>query len=411
MSQRTADPHAPQDRQYRRLVSFATAAAVVAHGDSLADTLTAICEEARRTADLAAVQLLLIDPATSRLGLHGAAPADSFWPGFGRTLEQVRRRGAEFMSVQAMREGRPEIMPGRRALMLADPAWEPLHEHLRSLEWDAFVAVPLRWREEPVGAMNVYCRPGQVPDAGDMTFLTALADQVSVAVQHARLAGETVDRRTDEERHRLARGLHDSACQELFSINLHTRAITRALAGDRDLPGADRLPEIRRQVAMIGELADRALDDLRRVIFELYPSELQEEGCARVIARLVATVAEREGLRIRPELPAARLATSPQVDLAVYHVVREALHNVVKHAGAGSVRIRLGPDPDEPGALTLEVGDDGRGLVPEQGTGLGLRSMRDRVERLGGHLWVGTNPDGAGTLVRAVIPDAIEVEA
>lgn len=402
------------DRTYQRLVSFATAAAAVAYGGSLSHTLDAICAQARQTTGLAAVQILLIDPASTRLGLHGAAPVEDFGPGFSDTLEEVRRRGAEFMSVRSLLQNRTLINPGRRALMLADPAWQPLHDHLRAFDWDDFITVPLHIRDTPIGGMNGYCRPGQALDDDDLTFLRALADQVSIAVQHARLHAETTARRTDDERRRLAQGLHDSACQELFSINLHAQAIERLLpapARSQRISGnanPDWLPLVRQHVETITSLTDCALQDLREVVHGLYPDALLEDGCLAVVGRLATSIAERDDLAVEVTMPDDRLRTSAEVDLEVYHVVREALHNIVKHAHATRASIVLQPDDTDPTRLLLTVTDNGRGLPVERIPGMGLRSMRDRIERLGGRIIIDNNPGGTGTLVRAVIPDAIE---
>ncbi len=387
----------------RRLAAFAAAAANVADAGTLRSTLDAICAEMVRTTDLAAAQILLMDAEGERLQVHGAAPA-SAWPAdFAALLEQARRRGAELMSLHAIRARRPVIRPQRKAQMLADPAWAPLHEQFRRFEWETYVSAPLLVREAPVGALNAYYRPGHDPDDGDLTFLASMADHAAVAVQNARLLAESRGKATLDERHRLARDLHDSACQQLFSMTLHIRAAELALPHERPVDEATR-----QSLATLDRLARAALEDLRGLIFELYPTLLHSEGLVEVVRRTAATTASRVRIDIAVQAPDRRLDLDPEVELEAHRLLQEALHNCVKHAAAASVRITVGPDPATPSALLLEVGDDGRGFDPtDAGSGLGLRSMAERAERLGGDLTITSRP-GGGTVVRAVVPRVLD---
>jgi signal transduction histidine kinase len=285
--------------------------------------------------------------------------------------------------------------------MLADPAWQPLHDHLRGFEWDAFVSVPLVARDRPLGAMNAYYLPGQEPDDEDVRFLTSMADQAAVAADNARLFAELKGKAELEERHRLARELHDSACQELFSMNLHIRAAQLALARDR-ASDDDRLS---RHFATIEELAQAALEDMRALVVELYPTLLHSEGLLVAVRQHAASVSAREGLKVTVHAAHDRLELNAGSELEAYRLIQEALHNAVKHSNADAVDIGIGPDPSDAHTLVLEVADDGSGFDSSAVVAgrLGLASMRERAERLGGELTI-TSPVGSGTTVRAVVP-------
>lgn len=418
------------EQDQRRLAAFATAASSMAYAGSLRETLDAICAELVRTVDLAGAQILLIDSDSLQMTLHGAAPSAKFGDDFSARLAVARARGAEFASLTSLRQGAPVVTPGRKALMLADERWTSLHDHLRGFEWDTFVSVPLNGRDAPIGALNIYCRVGYSPGYHDIRFFTAMADQVSVAVQHARLFADSKARTQHEERQRLARELHDSACQELFSINLHVRAakflLARLGAGSAGTASADSTgtasgvgaaveptlqDKLARHVETLGELAHAALEDMRSLIFELYPTVLHDEGLVAVTRQLVASLAAREGIDATVECTDDALAVEGAAALDGYHIIREALHNVVKHARADSVRVLVGSAGRDGRTLVIDVRDDGVGIAPEVTPGrLGLVSMRERAERHGGRFSVSA-ASPRGTVVRVEIPSCVEVLA
>jgi signal transduction histidine kinase len=195
------------------------------------------------------------------------------------------------------------------------------------------------------------------------------------------------------ERARLARELHDSVTQALFSMTLTTRSVELLL--DRDPQGARRL---------LGELKDLerdALAEMRALIFELRPGHLEELGLVAALRLHAGAVQGRTGLPITVEcddLERAPLA----VEDALYRIAQEAIHNVVKHASATSVRVALERRSDD---IELSVEDDGTGFDPDAVPAghLGLAGMRSRAEALGGRL-VLTTGHGCGTRIEAVVP-------
>jgi PAS domain S-box-containing protein len=205
---------------------------------------------------------------------------------------------------------------------------------------------------------------------------------------------------SSEERAHLARELHDSVTQALFSMTLLSRSIELLL--DRDpsqVPG---------KLASLRELQRDALAEMRALIFELRPGNVEEHGLAAALRTHSASLSGRIGL---PVVVEADLPDRPSIEVeeTLYRIAQEALHNVVKHAGAREVRVAVGRVAD---GVRLTVVDDGRGFDPGAVPDghLGLAGMRSRAERLGGRLLVEASP-GRGTRVEVVVPDAGPVEA
>lgn len=211
-----------------------------------------------------------------------------------------------------------------------------------------------------------------------------------------------------EERQRLARDLHDSVSQALFSITLHLRAVELAFQQD----GESRHDRVARGLTELRELTQGALTEMRALIFQLRPGALHEVGLAAAIRKHAAAVAARERIEVPVQAPDDRLPLDSRAEEELFRVVQEALHNSVKHAQPGRVDIRLYQQADDAGTLIVEVTDDGIGFNPNVAHPghLGLDSMRDRTEWLGGRLTVASSPEGS-TTVRAVLPGILHQRA
>ena len=199
---------------------------------------------------------------------------------------------------------------------------------------------------------------------------------------------------SSEERSHLARELHDSVTQALFSMTLLSRSIELLL--DKD---PSQVPE---KLASLRELQRDALAEMRALIFELRPGNIEEHGLIQALRTHSASLSGRIGL---PVVVEADLDERPSLDVeeALYRIAQEALHNVVKHAGARQVRIEVGRVAD---GILVRVVDDGRGFDPDTVPDghLGLAGMRSRAERLGGRLTV-TSAPGRGTTIEVVVPE------
>jgi signal transduction histidine kinase len=242
----------------------------------------------------------------------------------------------------------------------------------------------------PLGFFSVaYISPHDFVEA-EQRLLTALADRAAAAISNAELFERAQHAASLEERQRLARELHDSISQALYGIALGAR--TAATLLERD-PAAATEP-----VDYILSLAEAGLAEMRALIFELRPESLESEGLNAAIRKQVEAVQARHGIQVdfapceEPDLPL-------EVKEAVYRIAQESLTNIVKHSQATRVHITL---VSAAGGFELHVEDNGKGFdTSDEFPGhLGLHSMRERAEKLGGRLEI-TSREGYGTRVTA----------
>jgi signal transduction histidine kinase len=258
--------------------------------------------------------------------------------------------------------------------------------------------VPLVARGRAIGIVVVHDKLGA--DArfsdSDLRLTEIFAARAAVAVDLSeRVARDTVRRVVEAqelERRRLARELHDETGQALTSILLGLKAI-RAASTDADAEQAE---------TDVRDLVVQALQDVRALAVELRPSALDDFGLVPALERLAATFEERSGIRTAIESSLAGERLPPEAETVLYRLVQEALTNVVKHAGAGSVSIVL---TRRDGGVSTVVEDDGRGFeAGETREGaLGLVGMRERLALLGGTLAIESAP-GGGTALVAYVP-------
>ncbi len=387
-------------RGQRRLAAIARAASSVADAASLSVTLDVVANEVVQAEHIAAVQILRVEGGTMRVvGKAGFTDADDF----SERLEDCRRLGARLMFVEAFQTCRPIVVPHRKASVMADPVWAPLHRIMAAPEWDAFAAVPLVVRGRAVGVLNAFYEPGEPPGTAALEFLEAMADQAATAVDSADLLSRSRHDAQVAERARLARELHDSVVQQVFSMRMQAKALQAQVAPGRAIR-AERVQAVADELL---ELAQTALTDLRGLVLQLHPVELVERGLAGAVRSHAESVRGTSGLEIDVDVQLSAAVGDLPVEMQedLYRVVQEALHNVVKHAGAtrAAVHISTSGPPDR---VVVEISDDGIGLAAQVRAGaLGLVSMRERAERWGGSIEIGsTGPAGRGCLVRVCVP-------
>ncbi|MFE2415149.1 sensor histidine kinase [Kitasatospora sp. NPDC059408] len=268
----------------------------------------------------------------------------------------------------------------------------------------AYEAFPLTYEGAGIGELLVPPRPGQTElDRQDRAVLSLLADQASPAIaslglyQDLRASRERLVLAREEERRRLRHDLHDGLGPALSGLRLR---IDTALSG---LPGGSTAAT---SLTAASTGIGRAITELRRITDGLAPACLDGEGLAGALRQLADTFGSRSlkvTLDLRPDpLPALPAA----VEVAVYRISGEALNNVVRHSGATSARLTLHAPADR---VTVEVADNGTGFPGGGSTaggdstaGVGLRSMAERAEELGGTFTAANAP--AGAVVRAVLP-------
>lgn len=203
-----------------------------------------------------------------------------------------------------------------------------------------------------------------------------------------------------QERQRLARELHDSVSQALYGISLGAHTASEALE-------SNEFAQVEASIAYVLTLAEAGLAEMRALIFELRPESLETEGLVAALSKQVAVLRARYKLTVE-----ADLGEEPDLSLekkqALYRIAQEALHNIVKHARASMVTLRL---TRQEGEVILNVCDNGRGFDPAGSFPghLGVRSMQERVTKMGGTLTIESAP-GQGTCIDVRVPEALASE-
>jgi len=203
--------------------------------------------------------------------------------------------------------------------------------------------------------------------------------------------------RAMEERLRIARDLHDSVSQALFSTALHTRTAEKALVQE----GGSLSGRVGRALGSIAELTKSVHSEVHTLIFELHRDPVHD-GLVAALARHTSGARASDGLIIDVRGPEPRLALSERVESELFAIGKEALVNVQKHAGASTAHVRVEAQQHQ---VVVEIRDDGRGFDPAAGHPghFGLDSMRSRAAEIGGWVAITSSP-GSGTLVRVCVP-------
>jgi PAS domain S-box-containing protein len=303
-------------------------------------------------------------------------------------------------------EGRPVIVrdvrghePAARIFRrAAGPLLDSTWKYMRS-----WMGIPLVQKGKIMGLLSLSTDQPNFYTLEHASLAQALANQAAVAMENAKLYAQAQEAAALEERARLARELHDSITQSLFSMTMHAEAAQIALEREVGRESDRSAPLLTRNLGQLSELTENALAEMRALIFELRPGALQEEGLVAALRKHTAALAAREGISIAVNARGDRTPIEATVEEHLYRCAQEALHNVIKHADADRVIVRVHANGDA--RLVVEIEDDGDGFDPATipAGHLGLRTMRDRMEQVGGTLEIQSEP-GGGTLVRVTAP-------
>ena len=338
----------------------------------------------------------VLDDDRRRLVLMGATPPFANLSG---TVELALGEGvAGWVALHAEAAVVPDKWKDDRYLYI--PA-------LRGEDYESLVSVPLLGRgQQVVGVLNVHSRKPRRYGEHDVVLLTQVGSLLARTIENARLyerlavreqmlehfAARTVEAQEIERRH-LAGEIHDGISQPLISLWYHHQA-AEAFAGDPAV--------VAHELEKAKDLTSAAIDEARRAIVGLRPSVLDDLGLGPSLESLARTVA---GLDVTVEIEPCRLPA--HIEVALYRIAQEALQNVMKHAAASRVTLRLSATE---GRVRLLVEDDGRGFHPGQTAqnrngdpSYGLVGMRERAELVGARLEVASTP-GTGTRVLTELP-------
>lgn len=347
--------------------------------------LRSICEQLQRLTDAGGVGLALLDEDPRFLEMRTVVgPSAAALRGARIPME------GSFAAV-ALRTNQPQR---------SDDAQNDPRGHQTSLvlgNTRTLLSVPMKTRQRTVGVLSVY---NKTTDTGftdrDAELATFFANQAAAAIENARLSERMREYAVIEERNRLARELHDSVTQSLFSVTL---------LADASLALIDRDPaKARERLERANELAQGALAEMRDLIFQLRPMTLKEEGLLSALRKHLVAIHSRHGVLVDLRVEGVERRLVSAVEDAAFRIIQETLNNVVKHARVDRAEVVL---TFAGAGVTVQTVDQGLGFDPGRasaGPTFGMASMRERVESVGGTLEVASYP-GEGTRIIAWLPD------
>ena len=260
----------------------------------------------------------------------------------------------------------------------------------------SLLCAPLMAQSRNLGILLVWSEREQNFTEQDGRLMSLFADQAALALRNAHLHRRNRQLAIEQERQRMARDLHDSVTQSLYSIRLAAQASLRLL--DEDIDG-----RVREAIEHIQVLSQTALIEMRIRIYDLNPTNQTAEGLVRALTRYCDVLRDQYSLTID-------FMAGPEPPLSIYQreilygIAKEALWNVIKHAEATYVNVGLKRENDQ---LVLSVTDDGIGFDPLfiRVEAMGLRSMEERAKLLGGNFELQSKPEqGTRLMVWITIP-------
>ena len=262
----------------------------------------------------------------------------------------------------------------------------------------AWMALPLRFRDEVLGVLRVDHHEQGYFDAERAKLLKAIGSQAALAMHHAKLQEQERAVAVVAERNRIARELHDAVSQTLFAANVQAGTLAK-LAGR---PGALDAAALARQAQALERLTRGALAEMRLLMYELRPDALRNTRLADLLQHAIGALQCRGEFEVAQRL-AEREPLSDAVRTHVYRIAQEAISNAARHSGARHIAIEW--TVEAPASATLRVVDDGRGFDPAQPRPghFGLDNMQSRATEIGAALSVTSTP-GQGSEVRLVLP-------
>jgi signal transduction histidine kinase len=274
---------------------------------------------------------------------------------------------------------------------------EDVHQ-LEGYQWIqglvSLLAVPLKVDTKVIGILNILNKPSEITRE-DMRIIDLFADQAAIIIEHVRLQYQAEQLAVLEERQRLARELHDSVTQALYSVTLYADAARMAFS-------AQKWESLEKNLQEVRNMSREAMYDMRLLVFELRPFMLETEGLASALRARLAAVEGRSGLKTEVLVENERRLPI-KMEEELYRIAQEALNNVVKHAGATQVQVQLIYGES---TVSMEMIDNGKGFEPEevsQSGGFGLQGIQERVQQLGGAFNIQSTPR-RGTRLRVSIP-------
>jgi signal transduction histidine kinase len=344
---------------------------------NLDEVLEIVCSEARKLTQATGSAVLLLEDEWLRVTLSTGNPLPA--------LERIPV--VDSLAGLSMEQGKPFLVNDT-----SDPS-NQIQAYHRNPDLLSLLVVPLFAEGTSIGVIDVINKPGGF-SKDDMRIMGLFADQAAIAIENARLHQQAEQLAVVKERERIARDLHDSVTQTLYSLSLYVDATQKALQGKKTDKAQKHVHELRK-------LAREAMLDMRLLIFELHPPILQKEGLAVALKTRLESVEARSGIHTEYQVISERRLPLA-IETELYRIAQEALTNVVRHSQADSVNVTLYFGEDR---FKMKVQDNGIGFDPEkadEGGGMGLRGIRERVQRMNGKLHVESTPQKGAIIVVTV---------
>jgi PAS domain S-box-containing protein len=373
--------------------------AILNSRQSLNDILDLIATQACRVVGSDAAALLRLDKTSGQLGIQATCQLDSEYAarisiplGVGTAGRALAERRPVVISDTAEAAAYLEAGGTDRTELVPD-----LLEQLVN-RYCALFSVPIVVKDEAYGALTFYYREPHSSSEEEFRLALSVADQAALALESAWLREQAGQAAAMEERGRLARELHDSVTQSLYSVTMYAEAAARMMNTSPEA-AAEHLREAR-------DTAQEALREMRLLIYQLRPPVVAQGGLAVALQVRLDAVERRGGIQA-DLLVEGDDCLSPSMQAELHQIAQEALNNALKHAHADQVHVRLRFGD---AATHLEIQDDGVGFdlaAAQAGGGLGLPGMRERIQNLGWRLEITTAP-GQGTKVVVEVPSGGE---
>ncbi len=265
---------------------------------------------------------------------------------------------------------------------------------VRASGWRTYIAVPIQdTRGQMAGILSILGETGDLLTIEELTLLVSIADHIGLAVENVRLRQKAEEAAVQEDRQRLARELHDSVSQSLFSASIIAETLPRLW---------ERYPAVVQQnLGELHHLIRGALAEMRMLLLELRPTSMDNAVLGDLLHQLADSIEGRTQLDITVQV-LGQGKIPIQVKKNLFRIAQEALNNIVKHARAQHVLLALSQGADQ---ITLCISDDGQGFNTNRVDGghLGLQIMRERAENIGASLIISSRT-GNGTEVVVTCP-------
>jgi signal transduction histidine kinase len=382
----------------RQLAIFRGIAEVLNRSFTLREALDGALHRIVQLMEVEAGWIFLHDPETGQFRLA----ADVNLPA-ALAVAGKRRMSGDCRCIAMLRDGEliePVNLIQCARLEQALPDEPESHRH---------ASVPLIAQDQAVGILNLLLSHGRVFTQQELDMLASLGHELAVAIQRARLFERVRDQEharrallqrllvaQEDQQRRIAQDLHDHAGQMMTALIIQlSQLATRTEQTDGQMAVA---------LQRLHTLAQQGLDELRKLVYELRPSILDDLGLAPAVRSYVDSYLRPAGLRVDLHIGEMGSRLPPEIETVAFRIVQEASTNVLRHARAHRLEIRLDRKGD---ALLIMVRDDGIGFEPELGkkhtATLGLHGMRERAQLVDGTLQVLSVP-GVGTTILARLP-------